>query len=154
MKEARAKTVDPLVKRVVVPLAVPDAFDLFTSRMASWWPLKTHSVAKDRAVACRLESGVGGRIYEVDDAGAEHLWGTVEVWEPPGRVVFSWHPGRDAATAQEVEVRFSAASEGTTVELVHRDWERLGDAAEEIRSGYDVGWDMVLRRMADAGGSR
>lgn len=154
MSDARAKTVDPLVKKVVVPLTVRDAFELFTSGMASWWPLKTHSVAEERAVTCRCESGVGGRIYEVDDAGREHLWGTVHVWQPPERVVFNWHPGRDATTAQEVEVRFSAAPEGTAVELEHRKWETLGGEAEEIRSGYDAGWDITLRHIADAAGRR
>ena len=153
MSDARAKSVDPLVKNVVVPLAIPESFELFTSKMASWWPLATHSVAKERAATCRLESGVGGRIYEVDDGGREHLWGTVKVWEPPERVVFTWHPGREAGTAQEVEVRFSSAPEGTAVELEHRNWETLRDEAEEIRSNYDAGWDITLRRMADAAGS-
>jgi uncharacterized protein YndB with AHSA1/START domain len=138
----------------VVPLAVSDAFDLFTSGIASWWPLKTHSIAEERAVVCRFESGVGGRIYEVDDGGREHLWGTVKVWEPPERVVIGWHPGRDAATAQEVEVLFSAEREGTSVELEHRKWETLGDAAEEIRSHYDSGWDTTLSRMVEGAGSR
>ncbi|MDQ4026872.1 MAG: SRPBCC family protein [Actinomycetota bacterium] len=153
MSDAGAKTIDPLVKRVVVPLPVSEAFDLFTSKMASWWPLKTHSVAKEQAVACRLESRVGGRVYEVDDAGRECLWGTVDVWQPPERVVFSWHPGRDTGSAQEVEVRFFAAPEGTAVRLEHRSWETLGDAAAETRFSYDTGWDFTLGCMVDAAGS-
>jgi uncharacterized protein YndB with AHSA1/START domain len=144
MTGARAPALDPVVKRVVVPLSVAESFELFTSGIATWWPLETHSIAEARAATCRFEPGVEGRIYEVDDEGAEHTWGTVSVWEPPGRVVFSWHPGRQPATAQEVEVRFSPAREGTVVELEHRRWETLGQDAVEVRRGYDTGWDLTL----------
>jgi uncharacterized protein YndB with AHSA1/START domain len=149
VRDVRANATEPMVKNVVVPLDVPETFDLFTSRIATWWPLGTHSVAKERAVTCRFEAGVGGRIYEVDDRGTERSWGAVRIWEPPERVVFSWHPGRDAATAQEVEVRFSAASGGTAVHLEHRNWESLGDEAREIRRNYDTGWDLTLNRFVD-----
>jgi hypothetical protein len=51
-----------------------------------------------------------------------------------------------ARTSQEVEVRFSASSEGTFVELEHRSWERLVATADEISEHYDSGWDEVLAR--------
>jgi hypothetical protein len=59
-------------------------------------------------------------------------------------MVFSWHPGREAATAQEVELRFVGTSSGTRIELEHRGWEVLGDRAEEMRGGYVTGWVPVL----------
>src|SRR5688500_7686920 len=93
-----------LVKAVEVPLPVADAFRMFTIGIARWWPLRTHSVAKDRATTCVFEEGVGGRIYESDDSGTEHEWGRVLEWEPPERVVYSWYPSRAATTAQTVEV--------------------------------------------------
>ena len=99
----------------------------------------------------RREPRVGGRLYETRDDGEEADWGRVVAWAPPSRLVFTWHPGRDASSEQEVEVRFSAVSGGTRVELEHRDWHKLGDAAGETRSGYDAGWDPVLERYrADA----
>jgi uncharacterized protein YndB with AHSA1/START domain len=152
MSDARTEVMDPIVKTVVVPLGAREAFDLFTSGIATWWPLPTHSVGGEEAVTCRFESGVGGRIVEVEEDGTEHVWGTVQHWQPPRRVVFSWHPSRDASTAQEVQVRFEPAPEGTAVELEHRNWEVLGDAAWEIRTHYVTGWDVTLNRFVEGAG--
>ena len=140
---------EPVRKSVVVGCSVADAFRLFTDDMESWWPLATHSIGQGDAKGCYFEGREGGRIYESDSDGAIHLWGTVTVWEPPSRVVFSWHPGRDAATAQEVELRFGKGDEGTLVELEHRDWEVLGEQAAEVREGYENGWVLVLRRYVE-----
>lgn len=140
------KTVGELVLRKTVEVAAPPgrAFALFTEGIAGWWPLRTHSVARERAATAVFEPGVGGRIYERAADGEEHDWGAVTAWEPPGRVAFTWHPGRTTATAQEVEVRFEPLGSGTRVELVHRGWERLGDEAGAQLEGYDGGWDFVL----------
>jgi len=140
---------EPVRKSVVVGCAVTDAFRLFTDEMESWWPLATHSIGQEDAKGCYFEGREGGRIYETHGDGAIHLWGMVTVWEPPSRVVFSWHPGRDAATAQEVELHFSETTEGTLVELEHRDWEVLGEQASEVREGYENGWVLVLDRYVE-----
>ncbi|MCG8461356.1 MAG: SRPBCC domain-containing protein, partial [Holophagales bacterium] len=104
---------------------------------------------RERAVSCELEGEVGGKIRERVAGGGEHVWGTVRVWEPPARLVFSWHPGRSPRQETEVEVRFSAEGEGTRVELEHRGWEVLGAAAGEARGGYETGWEEVFcRRFA------
>jgi hypothetical protein len=58
--------------------------------------------------------------------------------------VLSWHPGRAPDVAQEVEVQFTASAEGAIVELEHRNWTRLGDAAAEVRGQYEGGWAVVL----------
>ena len=136
--------IEPVRKSVIVGCSVAEAFRLFTDEMESWWPLATHSIGQEDAKGCYFEGHAGGRIYETDADGAINLWGMVTVWEPPARVVFSWHPGRDAVTAQEVELRFGESDEGTLVELEHRDWEVLGDKASETRAGYDQGWLLVL----------
>jgi uncharacterized protein YndB with AHSA1/START domain len=123
-----------------------DAFRIFIEDIDSWWPLSTHSIGQETAVSCLFEGREGGRIYETQADGSFHLWGTVTTWEPPARVVFSWHPGRDAITAQEVELRFVPLDNGTRVELEHRHWETLGDRATEMRDGYQTGWAGVLAR--------
>jgi len=139
-------TMEPVRKAIEVPCRPEEAFRLFVDGIDGWWPLATHSVGQERARACVLEGRVGGTIHEVLDDGTVHVWGTVTEWAPPERLVFSWHPGRDASTAQEVELRFAASSAGTRVELEHRRWETLGERAAETRGGYDTGWDMVLAR--------
>jgi uncharacterized protein YndB with AHSA1/START domain len=133
-----------LRKAVTVSCTVDDAFRVFTEGIATWWPLRTHSVSKDRAVTCALEGKVGGRLFERDSEGAEHAWGVILVWEPPHRFVFTWYPGRNEDTAQQVEVWFSAAADGTRVDLEHRGWEKYGEGVDEAFKGYDTGWDLVF----------
>jgi uncharacterized protein YndB with AHSA1/START domain len=135
----------PLRKSVRVKGSAEAAFRLFTAGIGGWWPLASHSVCESDAVACVVEGRVGGRFYERDRAGKEHVWGTVTAWEPPDRLAFTWHPGRAADTAQQVEVRFSDAGAGMTlVELTHTGWDRLGAKAADARQGYEKGWGFVL----------
>lgn len=134
----------PLRKTITVALSSAEAFDLFTAGIGGWWPLGNYSVGRERAVRCEVECRSGGRVYEVRDDGETFIWGAVLEWQPPHRVVMSWHPGRTVETAQEVEVRFSPAGSGTIVELEHRGWATLGEAAEDTRKEYDAGWETVL----------
>ncbi|MEM9069454.1 MAG: SRPBCC family protein [Myxococcota bacterium] len=136
-------TIAPVVKTLELSCSVEHAFTVFTQRMATWWPLATHSIAGVNAESVTVEGEVGGRIVERASDGSEHVWGTILIWEPPTRLAFTWHPGRDASSAQHVEVRFESGT-STTVTLTHKGWEKLGDEAQTHRDGYDSGWDGVL----------
>jgi uncharacterized protein YndB with AHSA1/START domain len=135
---------EPLRKSVTVSCSVEHAFEVFTGRIGSWWPLSQYSIGQEQARDCAIEPREGGEVYEVGDDGARSPWGRVLAWEPPRRFVMTWHPGREADTAQEVEVRFEKIPEGTRVELEHRNWAVLGDEARETREGYSGGWDHVF----------
>jgi uncharacterized protein YndB with AHSA1/START domain len=125
--------------------SVEAAFRLFTAGINGWWPLASHSVCQKDAAACAVEGWVGGRFFERDLDGKEHVWGTVTAWEPPERLAFTWHPGRGPESAQSVEVRFSDADGGLTlVELTHTGWEKLGIQAAAVRERYETGWDFVF----------
>lgn len=139
--------VDPLRFEIEVALTPSKAFELFTGHLARWWPLSQFSIGQERAVACGFESYVGGHVWERREDGQRSIWGTVLVWEPPQRFAMTWHPGRPADTAQEVEVRFVPSARGTRVELEHRHWEALGSQAEETRQGYQQGWRHVFERL-------
>jgi uncharacterized protein YndB with AHSA1/START domain len=134
----------PLRKSVVVRRSVPDAFALFTTGVNTWWPLRQHSINGARAVRCGMDAHAGGEVYEIAEDGTRCPWGHIAIWDPPTRLVLTWHPGRAADTAQEVEVRFFPAGDETLVELEHRGWQRLGVRAAEIRESYGRGWDRVL----------
>lgn len=137
-------TLEPIVKTSWVRLPVEQAFELFTVGIASWWPLDTYSIGEEKAKSCVLEGKQGGRIYEIMDDGSEAEWGKVTTWEPPHKLAFTWHAGRDEATAQLVEVTFRAYEDGTEFELIHSGWELLGDAGVTARESYERGWDTVL----------
>jgi hypothetical protein len=139
---------EPLVKSVLLPIEPGEAFLVFTRDIAKWWPRnKGHSVFGDESRTCGIEPFAGGEIFEESISGQRAVWGTVRRWEP-GRVVeFSWHPGRDEETAQAVVVTFAAEAGGTRITLEHRDWEKLGTAAESTRARYAPGWQSVLGEL-------
>ena len=141
--------IEPVVKELVVPAGREAAFERFTAEMNLWWPRHTHSVFQEACAEVRMEGREGGRVHEVSGDGEEVEWGRVTAWEPPGRVVFTWHPGREPDTAQEVEVTFRQVEGGTLVRLEHRGWEALGDGADAARGDYDAGWDVVLARYEE-----
>ncbi len=141
--------IEPIRKRYVVDCAPEVAFDVFVNRIAAWWPGGTHSLSAQvqgtEPADIRFEPRVGGRIYEIDPQGAEHLWGTVAAFQPGSRVVFFWHVGRPESQATEVEVGFASLDDGRTeVRLEHRNWEALGEEGDAMRKNYDSGWDFVV----------
>jgi len=143
-----AFAVPPVVKSVTVRCPPATAFHRFTEDMAAWWPLATHHVG-DNPQICVLEGRVGGRLYERNGAGVECVWGKVEQWDPPRRLVFSWQVKCAAdETPQRVAVTFTPAAGGTRVELVHSGWETLRDAATAAarRDSYDKGWGRVFEQ--------
>jgi uncharacterized protein YndB with AHSA1/START domain len=132
------------IRKSITVRALPErAFEVFTE-LGSWWPLASKSVSQDDAETVVVEPSVGGRVIEKTRGGEEHVWGDVLVWEPPARFAFSWHPGRAAETAQEVDVRFTSEGETTRVELEHRGWETLVGPGGEIPGHFDSGWDEAL----------
>lgn len=142
--------VPPVEKSVSVRLTVEEAFRRFTTDIASWWPLSTHSVGQNRAETVVFETRRAGRIYERIQGGETATWGRVLEWDPPRHFAMSWHPGREPDTAQRVDVRFEAQAHGTDVVIVHTGWEALADEARETRESYDRGWEPVLDRFVGA----
>lgn len=147
--------VAPIHKTITVACPVERAFETFTDGIADWWPLPSHSVGGARAESVRFDSGAEGRLVERLSDGTDLVWGYVLAWEPPKRLVISWHPGEDSSRtriheATEVEVTFTPKADGTRVDLVHRGWERLKERAAEARERYRTGWDPVLARYVEA----
>lgn len=149
MAPAAPKPIPPLRRSITVPWSPEAAFRRFTAEIASWWPLKTHSVGQENAETVVFEGRVGGRVFEKTKGGGECTWGTITAWEPPRRLAFTWHPGKPPETSQDVEVRFVPEGSGTRLELTHTGWERLGKAAKGARRAYPLGWTYVLRLWAD-----
>ena len=131
----------PVTKSIVVKRSPEQAFRVYTEGIATWWPLETHSPS-GKSETLVIEPRAGGRLYERTRDGEEVDWGEILVWDPPHRLVHSWHLGRDVAT--DVELRFIPQGDDTLVELVHSGWERHGEYAVDLRASYDSGWDFVF----------
>lgn len=134
----------PILRSARVDRGVEETFDVFTRLIGAWWPLPTHGVFGNLAGTIGFEDG---RLVERAVDGRVSVWGDVLAWEPPHRILFTWHPGRDEGDASEVEVRFAPDGGGTRVELEHRGWEKCGP---EDRASYDSGWDVVLGKLVEA----
>lgn len=148
MKPKTEERVAPIRKTLQISRTVDEAFRVFTEQIHTWWPLGQYSINEEGAKHCVFEGRKGGQVYEEDAEGQRYIWGTVLEWDPPHRVVFSWHPGRPVETAQEVELRFRDRGSGTELSLEHRGWDLLGDEAHKTRGSYDTGWDAVLKEYA------
>lgn len=138
----------PIVRASRVERTPDDAFRIFTAEMGAWWPLPTHGMFGAEAGGLAF---VDGQLVEISTDGTESVWGEVLVWDPPQRLVFTWHPGESDSTASEVEVEFIADGSGTRVVLEHRGWEAFGEAAAARRRSY-IGpgaWGHVLDHFAD-----
>lgn len=140
-------TRSPVLRAVHVARTPHDCFDLFTSRVGAWWPLRTHGLFHDRSAGVAFE---GDRLVERSLDGEEAVWGRVVTWEPGRRLALTWHPGRPDDGATLVEVHFLPVEDGTRVELVHSGWETLGDGGPERRSyAGPNAWGWVLEHFAD-----
>jgi len=143
-------------KQLTVEAACAHAFDVFTSGFDGWWP-RSHHIGKAELLAAIIEPKAVGRWYEKWVDGSECEWGRVLLYEPPARLVLSWHLNGqwaydpDPAHASEVEVRFVPDGPSRThIEFEHRHIERSIDA-ERLRTGVDSpqGWSALLERFAE-----
>jgi DNA-binding transcriptional ArsR family regulator len=147
-----------VLKSVVVPLPLVEAFALFIQQ-DRWWPVATHHLAEPHGETVVLEPFEGGRWFERGSDGREQEWGRVLVWRPPHQLVLSWlmssdwTPEPDPAKASEIDVRFLAeAPDRTRLEFEHRHLERYGAQAEHMRAVLDgpIGAVGVVRAFAAA----
>lgn len=138
--------------RLTFPVACPPAhaFQVWTARIAAWWPAD-HTVSGSAEATVVLEAGVGGRIYERVPDGSEHLWGEVTVWEPPHRLGYRWHLGQPASQATDVEVRFDPlGASQTLVAIVHTGFDQLGSSSATARARNAAGWQGLLPHFTAA----
>lgn len=144
--------IEPLRLAFRVQCSPGHAFMTWTERIAAWWPAD-HTASGEPNLVVVLEGRIGGRIFERTSAGAEHDWGEVLAWEPPHRLVYSWHLRRDRADATEVEIRFLPDGDATRVEIEHRGWERLGAEGAGWRDRNLGGWSTLLPHFIRAAAS-
>ena len=148
----------PVRRAVTVKASQARAFEVFTARIAAWWP-KSHHIGKVEPETLALEPRLGGRWFERAPDGTECDLGKVLTWEPPARLVLAWQINPkfqyQADLITEVELRFIPEGAGATrVELEHRNLERFGEGAAAMRDRIDAprGWPFILDAFAQAAG--
>ncbi|MBM7366605.1 SRPBCC family protein [Gordonia hydrophobica] len=144
-------------RAVTVPLPAAEAFELFTARFGDFKP-REHNLLGAPITDTVFEPRVGGSIFDRAEDGSECRWARILTFEPPTRVVFSWDIGptwqieADHAKCSEVEVRFTADGDRSTVVAVeHRHLDRHGPGWESVRTGVagDAGWPLYLTRFGE-----
>lgn len=130
----KSRTIEPIVHSVWVDCPIAEAFRFFTEGFADWWPLAVHSINKEDTERCVIEPWLGGRVFERTEDGKEEEWGSIVAWEPPGRLEFTWCPGRPEDRGETVGVEFQVEADGTRVTLIHRGWNRAGEAVCALRT--------------------
>ncbi len=141
----------PLIKTIDVPCSQKNAYDVFLTKMDSWWPLGKFTVSAmtgTPARAIRVDVRVGGDIVEVGGDGAEVLWGTIRVLEPHSRVTMDFHiprPGDMVTGRPLLELDFEALGPSQTrVTLTQSNFEALGEIGASVRGGYTFGWQVIF----------
>lgn len=144
--------IEPIRHQVEVEVDADTAFRVFTERMGAWWPAE-HVIGDEPKADLRVEPGVGGRLLEIGESGAECQSGTVLAWEPGARLVVAWQittewrPEPDLERSSEYEVTFRESAPGRTIVTVeHRHLERHGDGWHGMAAAVDgpQGWPYVL----------
>lgn len=147
----------PVRQSVTVRSDVRHTFDTFVTTIGIWWPVNPFSAGGDQVRDITVERAAGGRVYETWADGTQVTWGEVVAWEPPGRLVMTWH---QTPVPTEVEFAFAALGPSLTrVTVEHRGWEVM--TAEQLArdcalpggynaGAYSAGWVTILGRFAEA----
>jgi hypothetical protein len=136
--------IEPLTLSFEVKCGVRHAFEVWTSRVDTWWPT-AHTHSGEKGVRVYLERHIGGRIYERTTDGTEHEWGEVTVWDPPVRFGYLWHLRSQREVATDVDINFVEVDAGLTrVDIVHSGWDRLGEGGEPWQKVNQGGWAGVI----------
>lgn len=154
--------VGPVVRTIVVPASLDEAFSAFTAGMGTWWPRgRSHTILESPLAAAIVEPKVGGRWYHRGVDGSECDVGRVLAWEAPRRIVLGWQiDGRWQYAPQavsEVELSFEPVGvRQVRVTLEHRALGVFGASASALRAAIDAdgGWPLLLRLYADMCGAK
>ena len=128
--------------------ATPErAFRAFVEEIGEWWRPNVLFQTTPRPGVLSFEPGEGGRLIETRDNGKVFEIGKIRVWDPPGKLVFSWRQASFPLNLHtEVEVGFEAVGEETRVSVEHRGFDQVPvDSAARHRFPDGV----LLMRLAE-----
>jgi hypothetical protein len=136
-----------MVKSVLLPLAPPAAFALFTQKITQWWPPDRRHTQDPASEIFLLPSG---RFYERARDGREVELGCVRSWELPSRILLDFFVATGPDKPTEVEITFAARDGGTCVTVTHRPRPESEALWTERAPRYAQSWDIVLAALRHA----
>jgi DNA-binding transcriptional ArsR family regulator/uncharacterized protein YndB with AHSA1/START domain len=106
-------------------------FDALVNHVGDWWG---HTVEDGKVV---LEPWVGGRFFEESGDGEGFFFGKVTALKAPELLRITGPYGMTGAVVGVAETRLRADGKRTVVEVTHRAW---GDVDEAAQKSYSEGW--------------
>lgn len=98
---------------VEVPVGPATAFRVFTEQIGRWWvPGPINYFDADRAVAMRVEPGLGGRVLEEYADGPPLVIAEIIDWAPGERLVY-----RGVVDDSQTEIIFTSVGAATRVDV-------------------------------------
>jgi len=132
---------DSITKTVFLkaPKATVWAFLTEKDKLARWFHPAEDDLADGQDYALLGDSAEGGTVRQ--------CWGTVQQWEPPTRLVYSFtvKPLNGAMTT--VTWTLDEIDGGTRLTLLHEGVGVAGDAAFGLLTALDKGWDEHFGRL-------
>ncbi len=143
--------IEPLRFSFEVDCRQEHAFDTWTSRIGTWWPV-SHSVTVEDGLEIVLRVPPRGPDLRTNAGRGRARLGRGHDLGATSRLGYLWHLRRDRADATDVEIRFVAHGvDSTRVEIEHRSWERLGAEGPEWRDRNRGGWESLLPHYRASG---
>lgn len=124
-------------------------FNVYVNQIDAWWPRRgekykyTFAPEATEPAHIRFDAEEGGRFYEEFADGTEYTIGTVEVYDPPNEIVYSWK-APEWPSETKVRVRFIQSGDTTTVMVEH-----TGFPEDAVAEGYSEGLREILGIFAD-----
>lgn len=139
---------DVVVERSV-PRELHEAFNGFTEYIHLWWPEEFTEFGE--GTHPEFESGA---LTETGPEGESAVWATVARRVQDAELVLDWVARHSPQTPTEVQIRFTAVDEATTlVILSHSGFDAVAEPVQ-THEDFSAVWPQVLDRYARFMGAR
>jgi Activator of Hsp90 ATPase homolog 1-like protein len=134
---------DPIVHEYDLRCSAEQAFDVYAYRIAEWWH-PDYTANPETLESVIIEPRVGGRVLATRTVEGDFTWGSVTVWEPARRLVYTSTLAQSSAHPSEINVRFHPHEDGCQVHFEHGGWNHSNVSDR----GKFSDWPLILDRYA------
>jgi hypothetical protein len=139
---------DRVIRSVTVKCDAGTAFRIWTEKIEAWWP-EGHTPSGSGGSQIRMQTGPGGRIFELLADGSEQDLARIAGWAPPHQITLDWFLGSGPERPSRVNIHFIEESGRTTVRVEHRGPKLIGDAWAIRKGLFSASWEAVLASFAE-----